>query len=121
MIAERPGQFTVANYGAVGFGYANRYKASLLGDLNRGLVSNIWVFQKYSYETGRPLVDQNLQAEFQLEPVKEFLVTATEFIRISKVKRSFYPVQPDKKPQEVITGTPLNQEMKSILARVKIF
>lgn len=119
LIAERPGQFTVANYGAVGFGFANGNKASLVGDLNRGLISNIWVFQKHAYDTGKALPDQKLDAEFDLEPVKDYMVTATEFMRISRVKRPFYPIQPEKAPVSTDTGPKLDKEMGKIFDNIK--
>ena len=117
IIAERPGQFTVANYGALGFGYANANKSSLINDLSRGLFSDIWVFQKFSFETGKPLKDQELASEFILEPVQDIMVTATEFVRISKVKHAFYPVQPPAPPP---APTPkLNKELDNILDNLK--
>jgi hypothetical protein len=119
IIAERPGQFTVANFGAVGFGFANGNKGALLNDLSRGLFSDMWVLQKYSFETGKPLKDQELAPEFVLETVQDNMVTASEFVRISKVKHAFYPVQAEK-PAPVASPTPkLNKELNKILENVK--
>ncbi len=118
LIAERPGQYTVANIGAVGFNYANTNHDSLLRDLNRGLMNTIWVFQKHLYETGRPVLNQNLDSAFQLEPVRDIQVTAEEFIRISKVSHPFYPVQPDK-PKEMVKLTKLNPKMSALLEGIK--
>jgi hypothetical protein len=121
IITDRPGQFTVINTGAVGFGFANANKTSLIADLNRGLVNQIWVFQKFSYDTGKPLPEQTLANEFNLIPVQEFQVTATEFIRISKVNRPFYPVQANltqaKSPIEL---PKLNKEMTDMLEKIKL-
>lgn len=120
IIAERPGQFTVANFGAVGFGFANANKGSLLNDLSRSLFSEIWVLQKYSFDSGKPLKDQELAPEFVLEPAEDIMVTATEFVRISKVKRTFYPVQPEKALGASASPTPkIDKELSNILDKLK--
>ena len=118
IIVDRPGQYTVANTGAVGFGYANANQESLMGDLNRGLYNDIWVFQKHSYEKGLPLPDQNLNPDFPLEPVRDIQVTAADFVRISKVKHGFYPVQPEKK-KPAVNLPKLNPDMQQLIDNVK--
>jgi hypothetical protein len=118
VIAERPGQYTVANIGAVGFGYANAKHSLLLHDLNRGLMNEIWVFQKHLYETGRPVMNQILDLSFQLETVQDIQVTAEEFIRISKVVHPFYPVQPQVQKNRVKL-TKLNSKMNALFESIK--
>ncbi len=119
IIVDRPGQYTVANTGAVGFGLANANKDGIISDLNRGLYNSIYVFQKFSYETGKPLPDQALDPKFVLEPVKELQVTASDFIRISKVVRPFYPVQPEKPKAASVALPELNKEMSKIIEGIK--
>jgi hypothetical protein len=119
IIVDRPGQYTVANTGAVGFGFANANKDGIISDLNRGLYNSIYVFQKFSYETGKPLPDQALDPKFVLEPVKELQITASDFIRISKVVRPFYPVQPEKPKAASVALPELNKEMSKIIEGIK--
>jgi hypothetical protein len=120
IIIDRPGQYTVANYGAVGIGFANGNKGSLLNDLSRGLFSDMWVFQKYSFETGKPLKDHELDAEFNLEAVQDIMITATDFIRISRVKHSLYPVQSGSTAGASTSPTPkLNKDLTNILNKIK--
>jgi hypothetical protein len=120
IIAERPGQFTVMDHGAIGFGFANANRDSLIGDLNRGLVSNIWVFQKHLYETGRPISDQNLDAAYTLEPVRDFMVTATEFIRISRVKGQLNPIREAKSDTSRPELKKLDPGMKDLIRGLKL-
>ena len=120
IIAERPGQYTVANFGAVGFSYANGNKSSMINDFNRGLYSDIWVFQKYLFDTGKPIHDQELAKEFNVEPVQDFMITASEFVRISRLKHTFYPVQPEKSLVPAPSPTPkLGKELNNILENLK--
>jgi hypothetical protein len=85
LITSHPGQYTVSGRGAFGFRTANQRRHSLIGELKRGFLSNIWVFQKHSYATGKPIPGEELDPAFPLRPVEEFMVTPEEFIRISRI------------------------------------
>ncbi len=86
VITDRPGQFTVHNYGAVNFAHANENKESILDDFKRHLFTDIIVFQEISYDTNMPLEYAQLDHDFSLEPQLEIQNKAEAFIRISKVK-----------------------------------
>ncbi len=85
VITSHPGQYTVSGIGAFGFRTANQKKHSLIGELKRGFLSNIWVFQKHSYATGKPISGEELDPAFSLRAVEDFMITPEEFIRISKI------------------------------------
>lgn len=85
VIAARPGQFTVMNYGAVDFGHARNNTAALLNELRRNLYSDIIVFQRISYESGAPVGPDTLGPGFALQPLKELQSSAGSYIRISRV------------------------------------
>jgi len=123
IVAERPGQLTVANYGAVGFGYANGNKDSIMDDLNRGLFSDVVIFQKCSYETGKPLKDQTLDPIFKPQYVKDVMISTTEFVRVSKAGHTPYPIQPEKirltRSSALDDSTKLNPKFKKMLANIK--
>ena len=119
LIVDRPGQYTVANIGAVGFAYANAHKDQLLSDLKRGLMSDLWVFQKHNYQTGKPAVDQILSPDFEVEPVRDFQITPTDFVRIGKVKHPFYEVSEGEIPIAAKPMPPLNKEMRALLEDIR--
>lgn len=84
IVTERPGQWTVHNYGAVSFEHANENAGALLAELKRRLFRDIYVIQEIAYETGKPLEEHTLSAEYRLEPALEFQNKAEAFVRISK-------------------------------------
>lgn len=114
LVIERPGQFTVANRGAVGFDYATRNEAALLADLQRGVFSDIVVVQKIRYADGRPAPGHGLPAGFQLNPVKELMITGEELLRISRVSHGFYPERAPEAPLAKVEPG-LNREIQNIL------
>ena len=85
VIVDRPGQFTVFNYGAISFAHANSNKKIFINELERRLFSNIYVFQRITYHNGEPAKDYKLDSDYVLETVEEMQLTATEYLRISRV------------------------------------
>ncbi len=85
IIANRPGLFTVLDYGVVNFSYANKYKNKVLRDYKRHNYVDIYVFQRISYDTGKPVREYSLDDDYNLEPLREIQVTAGRFLRISRV------------------------------------
>lgn len=96
VIADRPGMFTALNYGAGDFNFANRNKASLLSDIRNHLFSDVIVFQRYAYATQAPVENYRLDPEFKLTPVYEFQLTATEYMRISRIESLSFLLGTDK-------------------------
>ena len=91
VIAERPGQFTALNYGAVDFNYAAANAQTLLSDLARHLYLEILVFQKISYKTERPIPENTLSLKLPLQTLQEIQTTADEYLRISRVRPEIKP------------------------------
>jgi len=85
VIADRPGMYTSLEYGAVDFNYANKNAADLLRELDRHLFMDITVFQKIRHDNLVPIDSNKLDPAFKLYTIQEVQVTATEFLRISKV------------------------------------
>lgn len=86
VIAERPGQFTVLERGAVDFHYARPNSAALLEELGRRLYGRIIVFQEIQYATGKPTASTALGPEYLLETLLERQNTAETFLRFSEVR-----------------------------------
>ena len=84
VIADRPGQYTVHDYGAVNFDYANHVRGIIDGFNNR-LYENIYVIQDIEYATFQPKPATKLNDNFVLETVAEMQNNAEFFTRISKV------------------------------------
>lgn len=91
LISERPGQFTVHQYGAVDFGYANEHKDQLLNELGRHLFRDIYVFQEIDYETGKPVNGQQLDALYRLRPELEIQNNEKSYLRLSRVDSGSRP------------------------------
>lgn len=86
VIAERPGQFTVLDYGAVDFAYARANSKQLLNELSRHLYSKMIVFQEIEYLDGKPAGASALGPEYALVTLEERQNTSDSFIRISEVR-----------------------------------
>jgi hypothetical protein len=84
LITDRPNQYTVFNYGAVDFKYANRDQ-SLPREYNDHLYSDIFVLQKIEYLTQKPTVETQLSDRYILEKISETETDGSGFMRISKI------------------------------------
>ena len=87
ILVDRPGQYTVMNFGAVSFEYANRHAEELLTELKAGLYPDILVIQDISRENLKPLPDQKLDKAFPLRLLDKKMTCAETFVRISKVDK----------------------------------
>ena len=87
IIDSRPGQDVAIGYGAIDFAYANQNSGVILLEFQRHLDSRLIVFQEISYQTGQPIPDAVLHPDYKLNTLYEIQNTATEFLRISEVKR----------------------------------
>ena len=87
IVANRPGQYTVHNYGAVDFSHARDNAKNLLGELRRHLFRDIYVIQEIEYKTNAPGKGQHLSEAYVLERVLEVQNKGTSYLRISRVKQ----------------------------------
>jgi len=87
VIDNRPGQYTIWDYGAVNFEFANKDKSVISGYENH-LYENIFVVQDIEYETHKPTKDTYLKGSFELETLKEAQNNSRRFTRISRVVRN---------------------------------
>ncbi|MDD4004793.1 MAG: glycosyltransferase family 39 protein [Elusimicrobiaceae bacterium] len=85
VVTDRPGQYVVADYGAISFKYANSHVKETFDRLRRHLCSHIVILQDIRYDTGRPIPEHTLSKEYPLEPLAEIQNTAEAYVRISKV------------------------------------
>ena len=86
IVAERPGLFTVMNYGSVGFDNARNDPAVLAG-FEQHLYYDIYLVQQIDLATGRPLPQHEMWPERPKEAMLEFLNDASASIRISRLLR----------------------------------
>ncbi len=85
VIADRPGQLSAADYGAIGIQYANKHVTQLGSDLTRSLYSEVVVFQDCDYATDGPVENQALDARFTLETLERVQTDGGRYLRISRV------------------------------------
>ena len=84
VIADRPGQYTALDYGAVKFEYANA-ESSIADKFKNHLIDNIFVIQRIEYKTSKPIQTCWLNSNYILKKVMESQNDENQFIRISKV------------------------------------
>lgn len=85
IISNRPGYYTIHDWGAIGVGLANKKRAQILGNYRRHLYEALYVIQSVEYKTMQPVPQDRLHAEYRLQSVAAIQNTATHFVRISKV------------------------------------
>jgi hypothetical protein len=85
-VTDRPGQYTVYQYGATSFERVRRQTQKIKSDFERHLFREIYVLQEIEYSTSLPIASNRLPQEFRLEPLVELQNTATSFLRISRVE-----------------------------------
>lgn len=96
VVTDRPGMYTVNNYGAVNFKTANSNN-DLLEGFNNHLYRDIFVIQQISYKTKEPVEENLLDNKYLLKPIKESQINDHSFIRISRVlHRSQQPQLPSE-------------------------
>jgi len=83
-ITDRPGHYTVYNYGAVNFKHANESDAFVSG-WKKHLYGDIYVIQRIMYDTSSPHKNDILAEKFVLRKLIESQIRGDSFIRISKV------------------------------------
>ena len=84
VITPRPIHYTIHNYGAVKFSYANKHKSITRG-FNNHLFNAIYVIQDIEHGTLKPTEETRLSERFKLEELLTLKNNAKCFTRISKV------------------------------------
>ena len=88
IISEAAHLFTVQNFGAADFGYANRQKKTLMSEIERHLIAKVIVIQNISYNTHKPTKETELDPDYNLKTVLEIQNTPKEFLRFSVCENS---------------------------------
>lgn len=85
IIEDRPGQFTVHEFGAVNFDYANKNPEEILGNLKNHLYQDIYAVQELITSTGKVSADTRLDPVYKLESVLEQQNGEDSHLKISRV------------------------------------
>jgi hypothetical protein len=85
VMSDRPGLYTIMNYGALDISGANADRGPLL-ELSRHLYDDIFLVQEVDLNTHEPLPSFNAWPDVAKETVLEFQNTDSLSIRIAKVK-----------------------------------
>jgi 4-amino-4-deoxy-L-arabinose transferase-like glycosyltransferase len=84
ILADRPGLYSVMDYGALDISSANADRTPLL-ELSRKLYRDIYMIQEVSLDTWQPLPGFDVWQDVEKQVVHEFQNTASTFIRISRI------------------------------------
>ena len=85
IVTDRPGMYTVHQWGAVSSAYANNKYGKILEGLERRLYQDVIVIQEIAYDTGESIDATAVPEQLQLEPVFETQFDAKKLLRISRV------------------------------------
>jgi hypothetical protein len=85
IMSDRPGLFTIMDYGALDISNANADRSPLL-ELSRHLYEDIYLVQEIDLNTHEPLPAFNAWPDVPKETVLEFQNTDSQSVRIAKVK-----------------------------------
>ena len=83
IVADTPGLYVVENFGSVNFQYARQNEARVLNNLKRRLYQDMFLVETVDYGTNK--VKEGGLPGTTTEAVYTFQLSATEFIRISRV------------------------------------
>lgn len=83
VVADRPGQLTALNYGAVDFQFARNHPKDLFSGLVAHLYEEVFVVQSVRYDSNIP--EQDLGKEWELNPVYSAQIDSDNYLQISKV------------------------------------
>lgn len=85
IIANRPGQYTVYDYGAINFNKANQDKFTVQSQIRNHLYEDVITIQEIAYGEGKAINDTFLDPSYTLEPLLELQKDGRSFLRISRV------------------------------------
>lgn len=87
ILCDRPGLFTIMDYGANHISLAENDRSALF-ELSRRLYQDVYVIQELDLNTGQPLPGFNVWKDVAFDVVQEFQNTDVGFVRISRVRKS---------------------------------
>lgn len=87
ILCDRPGLFTIMNYGAGYISNADNDRSPLY-ELSRRLYQDIYVIQEIDANTRQPLPDFNVWRDVEMDTMEEFQNGDSSFVRISRVRKS---------------------------------
>jgi hypothetical protein len=85
VLSDRPGLFTIMNYGAVDISTAGNDRSPIL-ELSRHLYQAVYLVQEVDLATGKPLPGFAPWPDAQLETMLEFQNTESASVRIARLK-----------------------------------
>lgn len=85
VIAGRPGNYVIYNYGSISFKLANANKRLIKKDIEKYMYGEVYVIQNISFKDGLPREDQRLDPEFKISPLVSLQENSDEYVRISKL------------------------------------
>ena len=87
ILCDRPGLYTIMNYGAGYISLADNDRSPLY-ELSRRLYQDIYVIQEIDANTRQPLPDFNVWRDVEMDTMQEFQNGDSSFVRISRVRKS---------------------------------
>lgn len=87
ILCDRPGLFTIMNYGA---GYISNAEndRSPLDELSRKLYQDVYLIQEIDANTHRPLPDFDVWRDVEMDTLQEFQNSDSSYMRISRVRKA---------------------------------
>lgn len=85
IISKRPGFYTIHDYGAVDFNYANKQSRSIVVGYRNHLCEEIYIVQDIEYTTLEPTEETRLGPKYIIEPLREIQNNSRFFTRISRL------------------------------------
>ncbi|HOX22820.1 MAG TPA: glycosyltransferase family 39 protein, partial [Elusimicrobiales bacterium] len=95
IIVDRPGLYTVMNYGAVTFKYANNNAIDILTSFRKRMFGDIIVIQEILYKGDIPKQGDKLLPCYTLQTLWEIQNSSTTMLRISRVTEDALPPSGD--------------------------
>ena len=93
IVIDRPGQYTVEEYGAVDFNYVNTNFSSIEQDLKNHLYQDLIVVQDMDIQSRQPVVSNQLDVPLKLLPLSQRQMSEAEFVQISRAQMGEVPLK----------------------------
>lgn len=87
ILCDRPGLFTIMNYGAGYISNADNDRSPLY-ELSRKLYQDVYLIQEIDANTNRPLPDFDVWRDVEMDTMQEFQNGDSSYMRISRVRKA---------------------------------